>query len=171
MPDAPYHEIPEPPSELSATAIIVRMIDGLAFRYRWSLEGLDDARLEFRPSEGSMSLRELLEHIHFLATRLCVCFVKETPPELSQSTIMEIRAETLQLLGKIRAQLLRMPDASLAECKIVARMTGAEVPFWYVINGPLADALTHVGQINAWRRLAGFPTPKANVFLGKPPAS
>jgi hypothetical protein len=42
-------------------------------------------------------------------------------------------------------------------------------PIWYLINGPLADALTHVGQINAWRRLAGNPCPKVSVFLGLPP--
>jgi hypothetical protein len=42
-------------------------------------------------------------------------------------------------------------------------------PFWHVINGPIADALTHVGQVNSFRRLAGNPTPKANVFLGLPP--
>jgi hypothetical protein len=38
-----------------------------------------------------------------------------------------------------------------------------------MINGPLADALTHVGQINAFRRLAGNPTPKARLFTGEPP--
>ena len=42
-------------------------------------------------------------------------------------------------------------------------------PFWHIINGPIADALTHVGQINSFRRLVGNPTPKAQVFLGIPP--
>jgi hypothetical protein len=42
-------------------------------------------------------------------------------------------------------------------------------PFWHIINGPISDALSHVGQINSFRRLAGNPTPKANVFTGSPP--
>ncbi len=36
-----YDVLPEPPAQLSAAGIIVRMIDGLAFRYRWALDGLD----------------------------------------------------------------------------------------------------------------------------------
>ena len=41
--------------------------------------------------------------------------------------------------------------------------------FWHIINGPIADAFTHVGQINSFRRLSGNPVPKANVFTGTPP--
>jgi len=36
-----------------------------------------------------------------------------------------------------------------------------------IINGPLADALTHVGQINSFRRINGNPCKKVNVFNGK----
>jgi hypothetical protein len=42
-------------------------------------------------------------------------------------------------------------------------------PFWHIINGPLPDALTHIGQINSFRRLAGKPVKRAQVFTGKPP--
>ena len=53
----------------------------------------------------------------------------------------------------------------MAECAV------DDHPFWHMVNGPLADALTHVGQINTFRRLAGNPCPEANVFKGIPPAS
>ena len=43
-------------------------------------------------------------------------------------------------------------------------------PFWSIINGPLADGLTHVGQVASWRRMAGNPVPVADVFRGLPPA-
>ncbi|MHC4608217.1 MAG: hypothetical protein ACYTAF_15010 [Planctomycetota bacterium] len=43
-----------------------------------------------------------------------------------------------------------------------------DLPFWNLINGPISDALTHVGQINALRRQAGKPAAGANVFLGIP---
>ena len=62
-----------------------------------------------------------------------------------------------------------MSDEQLANCSIVNSQGPA--PFWNMINGPLADALTHVGQINSWRRLAGNPAPKADVFRGRPPAT
>ena len=166
-----YDSIPEPPAEHSAGAVIVRMIDGLAFRYRWSLEGLDDKSLSFRPSESSMSLEELLEHLHFLAARLYACFVEDTQLKPPEGGISAFREETLRLLKETRECVLTMTESSLANCKIKVRSTGEKVSFWYALNGPLSDALTHVGQVNAWRRLAGSPVPKANVFLGRPPSS
>jgi hypothetical protein len=51
----------------------------------------------------------------------------------------------------------------------LSRVTIDGNPFWYIINGPLADALTHIGQINSFRRIAGNPAPKARVFFGVPP--
>jgi hypothetical protein len=38
-----------------------------------------------------------------------------------------------------------------------------------MINGPISDALTHVGQVNSFRRLSGNPVSPANVFSGEPP--
>jgi hypothetical protein len=53
----------------------------------------------------------------------------------------------------------------------LAAITIQDHPFWHLLNGPLADALTHVGQINVFRRLAGNPTPKAGLFMGQPPGA
>ena len=41
-------------------------------------------------------------------------------------------------------------------------------PFWNAINGPIADALWHCGQIVSFRRSSGNPFPKGvSVFTGK----
>ena len=40
---------------------------------------------------------------------------------------------------------------------------------WNLLNGPLADFLTHVGQITAWRRIAGCPAPAPQYLLGLAP--
>jgi hypothetical protein len=46
----------------------------------------------------------------------------------------------------------------------------SQYSFWYSLNGPLADALSHVGQILSWRRILGNPQRVGvNVFLRKPP--
>jgi len=63
----------------------------------------------------------------------------------------------------LRETLISMSDEELMKISIDNR------PFWHIINGPISDALTHIGQINSFRRLAGNPTPKANVFVGLPP--
>ena len=55
-----------------------------------------------------------------------------------------------------------MNDSELVEME---KNTSRKLPFWYWINGPLADALTHVGQITSWRRIAGNPQLKELMYL------
>ena len=78
-------------------------------------------------------------------------------------TISLVRKSVLEMTHALREALLSTSDEELAAIQI------REKPFWHIVNGPISDALTHVGQINSFRRLAGNPTPKANVFVGLPP--
>jgi hypothetical protein len=83
----------------------------------------------------------------------------------------DTRALTLASLERIRGNFLERGDAGLEDIRIVgSSRPGDDRPFWNMINGPLADALTHVGQINTYRRMNGNPTPRADVFRGRPPA-
>ena len=75
-----------------------------------------------------------------------------------------MREANLFLLKKLVTLLREMNDSELVEME---KNTSRKLPFWYWINGPLADALTHVGQITSWRRIAGNPQLKGvNVFIG-----
>ena len=57
-----------------------------------------------------------------------------------------------------------MSDEDLAE---IEKNTSRKLSFWYWINGPLADILSHVGQITSWQRIAGNPQQKGvNVYIG-----
>lgn len=165
-----FHTISSYPPGLRGATAIARMVDALGFRYRWSLEGLNDDFLVFRPSPDSMNVKELLVHIHFLASRLHACFVEERDRPLAASSLHGIKDETLEILHSIRERLVAMPDSELSQRSVVRKANNAVFPFWNFINGPLADALTHVGQINSWRRIAGHPPVKADVFTGNPPA-
>jgi hypothetical protein len=69
------------------------------------------------------------------------------------------------MLHKLRQHLVSLDDRALE------KITIDDHPFWHMINGPIADALTHVGQINSFRRLAGNPTPRAGLFTGEPPGA
>ena len=43
----------------------------------------------------------------------------------------------------------------------------SQLPFWNQINGPISDALWHVGQVVTFRRSSGNPLPKGvNVLTG-----
>jgi len=163
------YEIEAVPSSLSGTSVFARFVDGLAFRYHWATEGLRDTDVDFRPGPDSMTLRQLLQHVLHLA-----CMVEQTVMNASERRSVDIedaaalRERTLTILAEVRAFLDGLDDESFSEHRVLKR-SGKLYPVWNIMNGPLADALTHVGQINAWRRLAGNPTPPADVFGGRPP--
>jgi len=147
---------------------MARLVDGLGFRYRWATEGLRGEETTWRATPENMSLGEMLRHIYGLVYWVSEQFdlidgfplPAEIPPNL------ELRRPTLDLALVLREHLAGASDRDLYAVRMQSRDT--VVGFWNMINGPLCDALTHVGQINAWRRIMGNPSPPANVFLGRP---
>lgn len=163
----PFYEIPEIPETESATNSIARFIDGLGFRYRWATEGLTENEFNFRPQESSMNMQELIEHIHSLADVANRTFGGSKRRTRSLENFMEIRNETIEIYLDLSNHLKEMNDEDLKNCNLDTRAYGT-FPFWNLLNGPVADALTHVGQITSWRRIAGNPQMKGvNPFIGK----
>ena len=156
-----YHEIPEYPPEVSAGTILTRLLDGLGFRFYWATEGLRDQDYDFKPSPECMSIEELVRHIWRLINWVIInsTETRYTRPE----TVQEIREQVLDMVFFLRNTTQEMSAEDIAEITIEGR------PFWHIINGPISDALTHVGQINSFRRLSGNPVFGANVFTGTPP--
>ena len=139
----------------------MRFLDGLGFRFRWSTEGLSDDDYGFRPAPDCMSVRELVRHVWGLVNWVCLSMGIDEYKR--GDDIVLIRGSVLEMIHALREALASMSAADRRGITIEGR------PFWHIINGPISDALTHVGQINSFRRLAGNPTPKANVFVGSPP--
>lgn len=167
MTDLPYYDIPKTPTEISTTNTLARLIDGLGFRYRWATEGLTQNEYVFKPVESSMNMTELITHIFEL--------VKVTNRILNgglntiheTESISQTRENTLFLIDKLSTHLKLMTDDEFKDLELKNESTEKQFPFWFLLNGPLADALTHVGQITSWRRIAGNPQPEGvNVFLG-----
>ncbi|MFL5752214.1 MAG: hypothetical protein ACJ76F_02310 [Bacteroidia bacterium] len=163
-----YLRLPELPEKVNAITVLVRMTDALGFRYRWAVEGLTERNIAFRPVESSMDLKQVLEHIHFLVSRFRLCFTGKNDHANCPGDSQLIIKETLEMIYSTRELILLMDEEELAACNIT-RPNGEKASFWYFINGPLADALTHVGQITTWRRIMGNPVLKSNPFLGLPP--
>ena len=169
----PYYEIPDYPQSYSAGNAMGRLIDGLGFRYYWATEGLRPEDLAFRPSEGSRSVEEILDHIYGLS--LTIVNAPQSKPNVrpidnQPQSFEEKRAATLDNFQKA-SQLLKAggPNA-MADYKVIFERDGnqSEFPFWNMINGPIADALWHAGQVMTLRRVSGNPiNPKVSVFNGK----
>ena len=169
MKELPYYRIPEAPDSMSATTVLIRLIDGLGFRYRWATEGLRVEDMEFQPCNSSMRVWELLAHIHGL---LLVSEGFITGKELEEITpvgLEERRRKTLEAVVRIREALLELDDEFLGNRMYSPPWDEREFPIWNLINGPMSDALTHVGQIASWRRINNNPILKARVFHGQPP--
>ena len=147
------HEISGHPEVFSGTTVFARFIDGLAFRYHWATEGLRPEDYAFRPCADSMNLLELQKHMLHL-----VFMIKQTVLDadvrerFASDDPKALREAVLENLRIIREHLDELSDERFATHEVL-RSSGARYPVWNIMNGPVADALTHVGQINSWRRL------------------
>jgi hypothetical protein len=166
---AGYTTLPDPPASMSAGAVLSRLCDGIGFRYRWATEGIAAADLGFSPGAGSKTLGEILSHIHELLEWVAMNLGLETGATVpAGNDPAALRGRTLDAAAALSARFRGMSDADLDAVRIRSSR-GDSLPAWNMVNGPLADCLTHIGQVLSWRRLAGSPPPPADVFRGRPP--
>ena len=167
--ELPFYEIEGYPEQYSETNIVIRMIDGLGYRYYWATESLNEKDLNFKPSQSSRSTFEVMEHIYTLTLMISSSFEKkEFDFNQEKLEYKLLREKTLNKLDFIKHKLKE--TNSLSDLKIQFNREGNKMtfPFWNHLNGPIADALWHSGQIVSNRRASGNPlNSKVNVFIGK----
>jgi len=174
--ELPYRQIPEYPSSYTGANVAARLVDGLGFRYYWATEGLRDEDLKFEPLNAGGEARTSLETINHIydLTVILVNAINKVPniqgspkPAL---TFTELRKKTLENLKYSSDKLKASSDKDLESYKIIFKNgdTITEYPFWNEINGPVADAVWHVGQVVTFRRSSGNPfNSKVSVLQGK----
>jgi hypothetical protein len=166
-----YYQIPDTPKVYTAATVAARLVDGLGFRYFWASEGLTEKDLAYKPSDSARTSLETLEHIKGLSDILFNA-VNKKPTDFSspakKSSFAELREQTLKNIQGA-SELLKKPGVNLEEMDMIfQRANGkSEFPFWNLINGPISDALWHVGQVVSFRRGSGNPLPEGvNVLTG-----
>ncbi|MEM9918705.1 MAG: hypothetical protein AAF990_11440 [Bacteroidota bacterium] len=169
----PYHQIPDYPADYSNVNVAARLIDGLGYRYYWATEGLRSEDLDYRPSEDSRSSGQTIAHVHGLSETILNTLLQKPnirPVEPIDRTFEQQRQLTLENLKKASDLLRATAPEDLSNFNLIFQRgeRKAEFPFWHLINGPIADAIYHAGQIVAYRRASGNPmNPMVNVFMGK----
>jgi hypothetical protein len=133
------------------TRVLRHLVATIAFRASRSLkgtpEGFDSVRLE----GGGMTAAELLLHMtNVMAFALSVV----TGAERVKHDLLDWQAQVERFY-----HLLAQVDGKLSEGAVLE--PGMDLR---LVQGPLADALTHVGQLHAMRRQAGSPVPPANYI-------
>ena len=156
--ELPYYEVPEYYSEYTVGTVTARMIDGLGFRYRWATEDLRPEDLKYKPSEEGRTTEETIDHILSLS-RVIVNSALKVPNDRTKKipvlTYEQKRKETLENFKT--ASMIFQKVESFDEFKIefVSDKGSSEFPFWNQLNGPIADAIWHCGQVVLLRRASG----------------
>ena len=169
----PYYQIPDYPETYTAGSVAARMVDGLGFRYYWATEGLRDLDLQYKPSEEGRTCAQTIDHIYGLSNVI----LNATKKRINDFTIKsptlsyeEKRQKTLENL-KQASEILKAAGADEMKNFLIifkGNSGTSEHPFWNNINGPIADAIWHCGQVVLLRRASGNPfNSKASVFSGK----
>ncbi len=169
----PFEEIPEAPENYSGGNVVARMVEGLGFRFHWASKDLTEQDLMYKPSEDARSCRETLEHIYGLSKTIYNAS-KSAPntggEEISNWSYEDLRAKTLQNLKEASENYRGMYMYDVDKLKVIFQRgeRTSEYPFWNMINGPIADAIYHTGQIVSFRRSSGNPI-NSNIsqFTGK----
>ena len=169
----PYHEILEAPTDYGPGNVLARMVDGLGYRYYWASESLRKEDLDYRPTPEAASAYETVQHIYGLSsTVLNVAMNKPNirPQDFSDLDFRELREGTLENL-KQASETFRGKNAEEMSKLHVIFQRGerkSSYPLWNLMNGMLADAIYHTGQIVSFRRTTGNPMDgRVNVFIGK----
>ncbi len=169
----PYVEIEHTPEDYSGNSVLMRMIDGLGYRYYWGTEGLRPEDLAYDPGNKGATCQALIKHIYGLS-EVIYNTVAQIPTErssgVSDLSFEAYRTKTLHHL-KAASEILRTnKELKLEECQIQFKREEkvSSAPFWNLMNGPLADAIYHTGQVVSYRRTTGNPiNPLVSVFSGK----
>lgn len=169
----PMNEIPTAPETAISGNIIARMVQGLGYRYFWASKDLRIKDLGYRPSEEASSTFETLEHIYGLAQVIrnsATSSPSIRPVKSPPNDYIVLREKTLEYLEQANALFLDKTEEEVAQMQVIFQR-GNELysyPIWNLLNGPLADAIYHTGQVVSFRRTSGNPIQKGvNVFIGK----
>ena len=124
----------------------------LAYRTEKALQSAPEHFGSFRASPEVRTPQELLYHMSSLIHHTLAALREARPNPLDPGPDLQGEAEQFRtLLGQLSRHLA---DNSLQENRLAERL----------LQGPLADALTHAGQLALLRRLAGAPVPWEDFF-------
>lgn len=172
-PEIPYHQIPDYPEKMTAGTAIGRTLDGLGYRYYWATKDLTDKDLNYDPGNDGRPPKDVLQHLYGLSMMIRAAAEKQPNIRPLPESTMEWEAKRVATLENIKAAsdiFKASSDEEIANFDIIFQRGEEQnkVPVWHLFNGPIDDAIYHVGQIVSFRRSSGNPmNPFVNVFMGK----
>ncbi|MGW8124130.1 hypothetical protein ACV07N_15835 [Roseivirga echinicomitans] len=171
--DLPFREMPPAAKIFTSGTLMGRLTDGLGFRFHWATAGLTVENLSFKAGEEARTIGETIDHIYTLVLMFTNATMEQPttfPIETKDLTFDEKRTKTLSFIQTASALLKMSNDDDFERYNLVFQQpngSGQKLPFWNGLNGPLEDALWHIGQVVTLRRMAGNPiNPKVDFMNG-----
>ena len=167
-----FENLDHPPTSISTAHLLAHSIRSIGFRYYWATESLRVEDLNYRPSTNARSSRQTLEHLYGLASMIHssihgASFVRS---QMQQNWSFEqLREKTLMQLEEAYSTANRLQPTEIEELQIRFSNQSNDIsfPIWNLIQGPIADAQYHIGQVVSFRRTSGNPVDAGvNVFRG-----
>jgi hypothetical protein len=136
---------------MSGSPLLRHALATLAYRGGKAVRGCPASFSGFRPAEGSRTPSQILAHVNDLLTwALHLVEGRHVWAESTPGAWEEDVAKFHSALERLDARLAAAEPLGCAETRL--------------FQGPIADALTHVGQIAMLRRMAGAPMRGENYF-------
>ena len=145
-------------SSESARQLLRHTVATVAYRGGKALRGAPDSFANFRVGESSRTPAKILAHLGDLFDWALSMAQGETAWRDSDPLFWKAEVE------RFFATLKKFDD-------LLASSEPLKAPIDRLFQGPVADALTHIGQIAMLRRLAGCPIRGENYFKAEIAAS
>jgi hypothetical protein len=139
------------PLSSDTTRVMRHMVAAIAFRASRSLRDAPPGYENTRLSDDSMSAKELILHMTNV-TGFAIATVTNTE---------RIRHEPRDWKGEVHRFYALLGELDAALTRGASLDAGMDLK---LVQGPLADALTHVGQLHSMRRKMGTPIAPVNYI-------
>lgn len=132
-------------------ALLRHFLAALAYRTAKAVHGAPESFGEFRAGERIRTPREIVRHMTSVLGYARTRLIGGT-----------YRPEPLPTLAEELARFHEMLESLSGHLDSSAPLEGETTE--RLLQGPLADAMTHAGQLAMLRRMAGSPVPPENFF-------
>ena len=135
---------------MTMTKIILHLLETLTYRFRSSISQVDDSFANLDIGHGVRSPIEILYHMRgvmYYANKAI------TEKRTEMSSISRWDKEVALFIESVEGLKANISKVEISE-EIAFRM----------VQGPISDALTHVGQLAMLSRVHGHPIDKENFF-------
>ncbi len=134
--------------------LLRHLLATLAYRFQYAVREAPHGFKDFDPGNGVMTPLDLVRHLNTLLVFVFSLFEEKDKVDIQLLDWEESIRRFHDLLASI-------------DQKLEAGAFPNGITFEILLQGPFADALTHIGQLAVLRRLAGSPVSKGSFVTAK----